>query len=738
MASQSRRVLKLPDGFPKISSGTLLRDGKTLVTGHKNGYLVSWDLTHSEPRVILRASSEVHCVVASPPNGVFVGCNAGDLYFVANVASGVAERIFPPTDSKYDRVFRIHPIRASRILVSSTYGVLKLVDRTDGGWKATNLSGHANAVFAIAQHSSGWLATGDYRGNVVIWRAAGETYEVHQRLLLDSYVSGLTFLGEDLLAAVTYNGKVHVHEFQPASRLWKSAFETDTASGIGTDIAPAPDSKSVFAATIGEVIRVDPGSQQVDSSPVKGSLKVFPGGEALLALTEDGARFEPIRTFQPTKDLVRFSYLKVALLGNTAFGKSTLSSAITTGNPGSHLSTFGRRVWTWPINSAEGRRRILLNDIGGQEQVIATSLHMAADSDVVLLFFKQTDIGGFKMALELHRRLRPRLGRGAKSYLVETFTDHTLKAVSDEFVVQQAKSAGIDGVLKVCPLRGDDVERFKEDFVSAVDWGRSRKAVQSASAEGILTTISTLKQKGATVVDLDTVKRVFEQTTGSSIYVYHLKFLLQNLTDLGEIEYYPGVSDKIVLDDPEFNELRTNIPVFASERGGIVRVSEVNQKFRSSKPGYVAMLDRYYVANGIAVPFADDTGRLFPMFLENRPLRIPGDFAAVTDPEAMIHTLSFPTSEFDQTRFLQGVCDLALNCVDATSTEGLFSWGLKAGLYFRVQLSASSITGPTLAFQFKTAGREKVAYEALDERFARLLVAFYGQPEAPPERTDRR
>ena len=728
MRGRAERLLELPKGFSKISSGLILPDNDTVITGHQNGYVCRWKLGSNKPDILLRATSEIHALTLSSSGGLFIGCNAGDLYLLSRLASGGAEQILPPTGSKYDRVFRIADLGSSKILITSTYGVLKLLRRTDHGWQAEVLSGHSNAVFAVAHNTEGWLATGDYRGNVLVWKSAGESYELRQRLFLDSYVSGLAFLQPSLLAAVAFSGHVYLFEFEASSGAWKPAFETDTASGHGADIQPAADGRSIIAATADEAIRVDPGSQQIEAAAVKGTITVAPRTNDLLIFTEDSVASLPLTAFKPKLDVVRFRYLKVSLLGNTAFGKSTLSSAITTGNPGTHLSTFGHRVWTWTVDSNGSRRRILLNDIGGQDQVIATSLHMAADSDVVLFFFKQTDMGGFRTALDLHRTLRPLLSRGAKTYLVETFTDHTLKAVSDDFVGSQSESESFDGLFKICPLRQPDVERFKTDFVRGVDWSRARQAVQSASAEGILKTIAALKLRGVTVIGLDEVKSEFERVTGTTIYQYHLKFLLQNLTDLGEVEYYPSVSDRVVIDDPEFNELRTNIPVYASEKGGILRVGEVPKRFPDSNPAYIAMLDRYYVANGVAIPFADDTGRIFPIFLESRPLRISEAFSGLLESAGPSTSLRFRVADFDLSRLIHALCDMDLNCQDATSNEGLFSWGHKAAIYYHVEQSRSTLTGPVLKIDHKVASRDGDARKSLTTRFTKLLSTFYGAP----------
>src|SRR5207249_1699158 len=101
-------------------------------------------------------------------------------------------------------------------------------------------------------------------------------------------------------------------------------------------------------------------------------------------------------------------------------------------------------------------------------------------------------------------------------------------------------------------------------------------------------TIDHLKREGKTVSSVGEIQALYEASTHSPIYGYTLKFLLRNLADSGQLEYHPKIGDLVVLDDPEFNELRTNIPIYAGEKGGVVQWSDVVSRF-ADKPTYVAM-----------------------------------------------------------------------------------------------------------------------------------------------------
>jgi GTPase SAR1 family protein len=727
MGTKRDRLVQIPEKFPKITAGTVLQDGKTLITGHSNGYIARWGFGKPKPDILLRTSSEVNAVVQSRAGGFFVGCNAGDLYYWPSPETERPNQLRPPTNTKYTRVFRIAQPLASTSLITSTYGVMTLLTQSGTNWSETQLPGHNQGVFAVAHEGDHLMATGDYRGNILIWKISPSAFEITQRLGVGTYISGLAFLGPQLLAVIDYGGQVHLFEWQPSTSTWRAVFESDTASGEGTAVAPSTDGKTVFAATTEEILQVDPDSQQIRSGKVKDTLALFPHSDHLLVLTPGGLTRIPLADLTPKLDLIQYHYFKVGLLGNTSYGKTTLCSAIVTGNPGVHLSTFGRRVWPWTVEAGPPQRRILLNDNGGQEQLVESLIPFVADSDVVFLFFKQTEIGGFRTAIQLHRKLKGELGPGAKSYLIETYTDHPLKAVSDQLIASEIAHEHLDGVFKIVPTRMDEIETFKKRFLEKLDWANARTAVQSDQAVGLAKTIEVLKQKGKTVSNVDEVRSAFEQITKSRISAHHLKFLLRNLTDSGQLEYYPRVGDSVVMDDPEFNELRTNIPIFAGEKGGILRIEEIREKF-PEKPEYLRMLDRFYIANGISIPFSEEKSRVFPAFLEQRELQVAPALAIYVEGPKPATVLEFPDRDLDMSTLLRALSDMNLDCVDATKTEGLFSWDERACVYYQVLQTQSKLAGKRLSVSFKVDGHDTDAASSLDSQFGKLLMALYGEP----------
>lgn len=716
-------ALQVPDGYSKISTGILTRDGSSVLTGHENGYVTRWALDDPEPQIILRTISPVQSIVEARDGNVWVGCHAGDLYRLAGSDYAKVDRVLPPTNSKYDRIWQMAEPLPGRLLFTSTYGRIEVLEQREGEWKSTKLEGHTDSVFAVSHIGDSLLATGDYRGRIRIWKHDGDTFEPAGRLAIGSLVAGLAFLSESLLTAIARNGQVFIFSLQEATGTWRSVFETEAASGIGAAVQADPTGKRALAVTPHEIIEIDPESQEVRTASVKGGISILPSTKSILLLTKTGVLRISEGSLQPKLDLIRYEYLKVALLGTTGAGKTTLCSQLATGNAGQEKATFGRRTWSWTVEEGPPQRRILLNDTGGQEQVTSTLLPLAADSDVALYFFQQTDPAALRASIDLLRRMRNIADSQGQSFFVQTHTDHEMQATPDEQVHKQVENYGLDGIFKVAPIDDEDVDRFKDEFRQRLDWTQARKAVLSASADALTTLIEELRKEGKTAFYVDDLWEMFKERTGRDIYKYHLTFLLRNMSDAGQLEYYSSVGDTIVLDDPEFNRLRTEIPIFVQEKGGIVAWDDVRAMYPDHST-YLAMLDAYYQSNGISIEFGRRGGRLFPGHLESRPLAVPEDVADYLK-TSDASDVDYPAQDENLPVLLRGLCDLDLACLDATKEEGVFAAGSNAFLYYKIKGTQSLLDGPSLNVRYVTSGPSKDTAARLKQHFENLARKLY-------------
>ena len=722
-------LISLPEGFPKVSTGILLDKEKVLVTGHENGYVAVWNFGSNDPKIILRGSSNVNALLKTENDELLVGCYLGDLFRLSIPSFRLIEKIFPATVSKFDRIFRLGQTSNQSVVYTSTYGRLSILEKMGTEWRKLpdNIRGHSNAVFSLAKYEDNLFATGDYRGNILIWEINGKELVRKDRLGISSYVSGLSFLGQNMLAALGSSGTIYLFEYDTESRKWRITYQTDLASDEGTSIGKSLDEKYIFAATDKEILQVDTVTQETFSANVKSTKSIFPKDGILWVLTEDRLLSLPFSAFETKLDLVKYQYFKIGLLGDTSCGKSTLCSSITTGDTSYQGSTFGRRIWNWDFDPINERRKILLNDNAGQEQVAGTLLPLTADSDIILFLFKKTSLGTFRTALELHSQIRPLLNSQTRTYLVETFVDDDNEGVPENLIQDSLKKEGFDGLIRVSPIKIDQVKDFETNLLSKLDWKKARTAAQSVYVSGLTQTLEKLKEEGITVTNVDELRRKFEILTKKPIYKYHLMFLLRNFTDSGQLEYYPKVGDKVVLDDPEFNKLRSRIPVYVGAKGGIVEWKEIEEKFNINL-SYVPMLDEFYLSNHISIPFNDKRLRVFCNQLEDRKVEVNVKIVDSIANEGTFSIRSFKSKEFVLPIFLLELNDLDLRLLDITKHEGVFSWSSKAFLYYNVEESQSLFGGDTLKFTYKIVGSDDYAVKSLTRQFEHMLGALYGEP----------
>ena len=728
MGENLRQLLILPDKFSKIFTGLFLSDGDEIITGHLNGYVSHWKMGENEPKILLRTNSQVNSIVQSPEGDLFVGCNAGDVYRLYGNKFSLIERILPPTNSRLTRIFRLFPFPNSSIVYTSTYGEVTMLLREAAGWiKKKITQEHIHSVFSMAMWEKKFFATGDYKGNIFIWKMNGSELELEDRVVIDSYVSGLSFLGPRVLVALGASGRINIFEVSEEQQKWRSSFETDLASGKGISLASTEDKKFIFAATEKEILRINFQTQEVYHAEIKNPRVMRVEGNNLFVITETGLSKISISDFSTKLDFVSYQYFKIGLLGESHSGKSTLCKAVVTGKIESQGSTFGRHIWIWDVLPNHSRRKIIFNDNAGQEQVANTLLPLVADSDIILFFFKLTSSATFRTALDLHKKILPLTNLRTRNFLVETFTDDKNPNVRDSYIESKLGEDKFDGLLKVSPINIEDVQKFKDELTSLLNWSQARTALQSIYVSKLTETINKMRVEGTTITDANEIKKRFEEIAGRFIFKHHLRFLLQNLSDSGIIEFYPGIEDKVVLDDIDFNRLRSNIPVIVEEKSGIVKWEDIQREF-SGQDKYIAMLDVFYTSNSISIAFNDDVIRVFPARLIKRKIEIDRNLQILISSGGEPLRETFYYDDFDLFIFLSGLKDLSLGVVDVSIDEGIFKWGSKAYLYYKVLESQGLLIKRTLEFSFKVVGTDNFSVDRLTNQFKSLLSALYGEP----------
>lgn len=724
-----KKLIEFPKDFPAAVTGVFLPDKKILVTGHTNGFVTKWRLDdESPPEVIRECSSSVETIAISNKKEVAVGCNSG-LLFVFPLENPKAQTTLQdPTYDVHSRVWRTAWTGDNSLVATSTYGVINVYVRGDKGeWTTVRLSGHehSDSIFGLDALNSAFLATGDYRGRLFVWKYHDDDYELLHKHNLLRNIEGISWDKDRAFATIDSGGGVSFFEPENGKTEWRQIFQTDTATGEGKCIAITDDGRTLFAGTENEVIQIDLGSQQMSFIGIEGVRRISSQNNLVFVLTKKSlVQFERQEISLPI-EVVQYRFVKVNILGYTGVGKTSLCNLIVTGSFADAQSTWGKRIWTWDVAPGPPADRIVLFDHGGQEGVLESFLPLVSDSDIILIFFKQRDSSTFRKAEEVLEEIRPVVTQGTKIFFVQTFIDDPMKDVDEDEIQRLIESGKIADCLRVSSTSGEGVADFKARLLGEISWDKARTMIASKDVEHLTRTVVLLQRENASVVALSEIKRIYEKISGSSVSVRHLRFLLSNFSDMGVLEYYPEILkyDAVIFNDAKYNQLRTRIPLEAKQNNGIVSMRKLEALFPDRKE-YVHVLDEVYVNSGISIKNHDL--RIFPRSLRDGEITIPHSFRQLLKENNFEDERSFTFQEIDIGRLIKALSELNLSCIGATVGEGLFSWENNACLYYTAKESRDAVRGSLIKFSYYVGGRKKPICERLLGNFSLMIEKLYG------------
>ncbi len=728
MSAGFKEVLSFPRDSAPVTSGVLFQDKGLLFTGHENGLVVEWELQGGQHRVLYDCGTYVESISAFSSDELVVGCISGLLITVPTASPEKSSIIQEATNTKYARVWRVLRPEDDVIVTSSTYGVLNLYRRVKQ-WEPVRLEGHGNSVFGLAGLDGRFISSGDYRGNIIIREGKAGSFRTIDSVSVTSSVEALAWRDDGGLAAIDTSGHVSFFEHDPTTKKWRSVFETDAASSRGRAIHFTTDGGSVFAGTDTEIIQFDLDSQQVQLMPSSSTRAIFSSGNTIYVLTADGLfSFERAPVVVP-ETLLKYKYAKVSLIGLTSVGKTRLVRSIV-GVPLEKIqSTFGRETLDWVLPNGIPERRIIFHDHGGQETVLETFLPFLTDSDVIVVLYKQTDRVTYDKATRILDEVESIASGKPKVFFVQTHTDQEMNEVKyEEQAIQQlVKSGRILGKFELSSVTGSGVSQFKQGLEKAISWDSARTMLQSQYTDGLLKALSELENKRVGIVSVNDIKAYFEQNVGLPISKRHLEFLLRNFSNQGRVEYYPeALRDAVIMNDEKYNRLRSEIPIFAKHKHGIVSIAQVQKQFGSVE--YVKVLDEVYRNYGVSIEFNDL--RVFPAMLKERiEMRdVPEHYRRFLDSPLLSNEKEFKVEKIDISTIFRALSELKLACIDASRTEGIFAYETNACIYYQI-LESGTIGDRRTKIRFSVGGGKEPIVRRLANDFSSIIERLYGPSE---------
>jgi len=607
--------------------------------------------------------------------------------------------------------------------MTSTYGEITSFEYDPNkGWEEDYccLKGHGDSVFGIGSTEGKYIATGDYRGNVIIWEFSDKSYKIVQKLGVAGNIQDLCWHNEKCFAVITDTGKIYVIESMEEKK-WQIVVQVDAAKDRGVCIRIAEDGKTVFAGTHSEIIQFDLDLHQFETIP--GSVKkIFSRGTREYVLNNKGLYAFEVRPIEIAEELVKYRFVKISLLGHTGTGKTTFCRRMMNDSIDNIFSTFGKKIFNLTLQGEEeAERRIIFHDHGGQETVLDTFIPFLRDSDIILIFYKQTDKDTFVRAREILEEVRDKVGGDVSTYLVQTFIDHTLDEIPYREVNSLVESHAVVGLMKLSPTNMTGFDLFEKETLGNIDWGKARVMIQSPFTDGISRAFSVLQKKGYPVVLFENFRDIYQEVVGERVSERHLKFLLEDYTNQGVIEFYPDISKLIIFNSEEFNRLRSDVPIYVDQMKGVVDIKDLLRRFDNEE--FLKILDEMYIKSRIAVQNGEL--RIFPHKLPEETLEIHESYkAGLVDKEQIELFVDHKRLETD--RLIQLLSELELQCIAVTKWEGLFAWEQNAFIYYFIYEERRGFLKRYFKFTFLVGGNKPRTKERLKREFSMIVERLYG------------
>jgi len=718
-----RKIFAFPQNASRPTAGIILPEKEAIITGHENGLVVFWNFD-GKYSILKKFSSQVETISYLDEDNILIGAIDGNVVILSLRDPDSIEEIQAPGSSVRTRVWRSLWISKNQFITTSTYGTINVYSKEDNEWNIKNLPGHSNSIFAASKSPSNkYMLTGDYFGNIIVWLLENSQFKFLQKLKVLQAVEDFVWYTDESFSLINKFGKIYLFEKEECVDEWTLVYEIDDARSMGKTIAITEDGKTIFAGTNTELIQFDRETHQIKTmSELNSIIKVKTYNGSVFILTSYGLFLLPIEPITVSGELIKYKYLKISLIGHTGVGKTALCNIVTTGTSEEHESTFGKMIWIWHPEPIDGiDRRIVFHDHGGQETVLSTFLPFLSDSDIILILFQQNDVTTFKKAKEIYDMLSKNIGDLSKIFFVQTFIDQEMDEIDEDYIDYLIEKDKICGNIKVCPKDGTGIEDFKKLLLQNDIWEKARTMIQTIYTDAVLSVIMKLQEQEKSLVTLQEFQNIYEKETGYRIPQSHLKFLLQKYSDQGVIEYYPEIKDWIIINDPDYNRLKSEIPIYVMKNNGIIEIQELCEEFDNNK--FLPILDNVYLKYKISIE--NFNLRIFPKLLPEKSIDVPEPYIEYLK-ENETKTKTFPDQPFDIGLIIEILSELRGQCISLSKHDGLFSWKENVVLYFSFERTGNSLDGYKITFSYRVGGKNSKIYERLVNNIMDILEGSFG------------
>ena len=180
----------------------------------------------------------------------------------------------------------------------------------------------------------------------------------------------------------------------------------------------------------------------------------------------------------------------------------------------------------------------------------------------------------------------------------------------------------------------------------------------------------------------------------------------------------------------EYNKLRSEFPILVDQHKGIISIKKLQDRFGPST--YLQVLDNLFLNYSISIK--DNDLRIFPDKLKTEVIQINEPFSTLLSKPYYNYQYHSSTKKIKLINLFKSFIELKLRCVDASKSDGLFTWDTNACLYYSISEEGNSVTGRSTRISYFIGGKNDKICERLKNEFSYVVSRIFG-PELQKEKS---
>lgn len=508
-------------------------------------------------------------------------------------------------------LWRLLVIDKNRFIITGKYGYIGYYYKEGNFWKNSNLYGSKHSNFCLDFISNNEIITVDYWGNCIIWKIDNNNIipnEINTHLY--GNMQHATSIDYQTFGLIHLSGYIYLFEKNQQKSFIDQVSEYSTSSGEGKDIILFEN--FLICGTAYELLKINLDNNSIEKMNFNCVSLLKSNNNKLFVLSPTELINIDELELIPFEEIQQRKYAKIGIIGLTGTGKSTLCYRIKENKYNPQTSTLGRKMW--PLTKIGEKNlpkdsEILIFDVAGQESQLFTFFPRFWDCKMIFACYRKTSSRDLDILLKAIRELKKYTPINCRYYLLQTWSDSENSDVEGyllEEKCEELKIEPIPEIIEVSSQSGEGIDELRQILISKLDWSSIQPNIESDLLIEVKKYLEEQRNsKAIRWLTIDRLKNIMKKR-GFDTPSRHLKFILKNLDDQGEIDYIPSIP-LVIINDNTHNNLWSKVPTIIKNSGGHILINDLKSQLRKSKD-----LERNF-------KILEDVGKIqyFDIFLED-------------------------------------------------------------------------------------------------------------------------